>query len=142
MTFLGMGQDDKGVMHCPQCGHYWQSRDIYLWWPVQLAIYRGSQRFFAHWGYEIGSDGPGVRFFGHTFQLGPIQFRFGRHGYGYYPRLRPVKWHGHWGWFYPKQAARLQQHLDDEAQIDQALRNAIKSEPTGESGCGQDAKGL
>ena len=131
MSFLRVGQDDNGVMHCPQCGHYWQSRDIYLWWPVRVRRYRGSSRFYAHWGWQIGGDGPGVRLFGHTFQVGPIQLSFGPDTVrcDYYPHLRPVNWHGHWGWFNPEQAANLQRHLDDEAQVDEVLRAAEEAKP-------------
>jgi hypothetical protein len=127
-----MSTDDRGVIHCPQCGHYWQSRDVWLWWPISVRIRRrhDKARFFAIWGAEVGGDGPGIRYFCRFVRAGWLLLRFGPHTSrcDYYPRLRPVNWHGSWGWFNLRDAAKLQQHLDDEAQIEKVLRRAIEGD--------------
>jgi hypothetical protein len=74
--------NDSGIYTCHDCGHTWQRRRRWLWWPVRFALARNPQsgrRWFHRHGIESYPDGIEQRTYAQVWHFGRLRVVFGRY---------------------------------------------------------------
>lgn len=116
----GIYSDGRGYCHCPECGHSWYSGRRWLWWPIRIKL--APHWAFASWGVMATPDSPGPRRMARIIAVGPLRVIFGD-----YKREGRNRFVPGYGWFPREQAVRLQEHIDGEHVIDDALLGALEA---------------
>ncbi len=78
-----IGSDDTGRNYCYCCGHSWQTKRRWLYWPIQLCRQpnlgqrKYEQRRWAIWSWQVGADRMSQPVFGWTVRIWRLLIKFG-----------------------------------------------------------------
>lgn len=68
---------------CFDCGHCWEPRDRYFWWPVRVRwSWPTSRGWLSSYGVEYGADRIEQRVYKRVVRIGPLLIVFGPRGSG------------------------------------------------------------
>lgn len=72
---MNVCHDGKGNNYCWSCGHKWQTRGVYYWWPWRIKLHRRWN--WGKHGYQVGHLLPGERVMMRVISLGFVRLLIG-----------------------------------------------------------------